>query len=305
MKIAITGATGLIGKCLVERLSEHELLLLGRSSEKLRETFHERQKITLYETDYSTESLSEILDSTEVLVHLAARPRSKDFINFPDGTWMIHTAENLFKTCSALGIKNVIFASSAMIYSPEINQIPFVESEAVHPSTLYAVCKMTAENVGFTYNLNLKCLRIALVALSERRGLMLDTFIQRAFKKQPITVYGDGKGVREYIYVKDAAAAIEAAIHAPEVKGVFNIGSGVATSNRELAELVSEVFSGGRSEIRYDLTKPEAPSRYPMDITCAREFLGWEPAYSLKEALQEMKEYQKEAPDATKFMKGF
>jgi UDP-glucose 4-epimerase len=298
VRIAITGATGLIGRCLVERLSEHELLLLGRSGEKLRETFQGRRKVTLCETDYSPESLSETLNSAKVLVHLAARPVRKDLPNFSDYYWIVRISENLFKTCSALGIQSVVFASTAMIYSPKVNQMPFLESEAVHPSTLYAISKLTAENIGFSYNLNLKCMRLALITLSERRGLMLDTFIQRALEKQPITVYGDGKGVREYLYVKDAAAAIEAAIQAPEVRGVFNIGLGVATSHRELAELVSKVFSGGASKVWCDLTKPEAPSRYPMDITRAREILGWKPAYSLKQALEEMKQYHAEETES-------
>jgi nucleoside-diphosphate-sugar epimerase len=204
---------------------------------------------------------------------------------------MIQISENLFKICSELGIQNVIFASTAMIYSPDVNNIPFLESDAVKPSTLYACCKLLVENIGFFHNLNLKSLRLALITLSERRGIMLNTFIQRALEKQPITVYGDGKGVREYIYVKDAVAAIEAAIQEPGVKGVFNIGSGVATSHRELAELVSEIFSGGASEIVHDLNKPEAESRHPMDNSLAEEVLGWKPDYSVEQALKEMKNY--------------
>jgi nucleoside-diphosphate-sugar epimerase len=131
---------------------------------------------------------------------------------------------------------------------------------------------------------------MALITLSERRGLMLDTFIQRAIKNEPITIYGNGKGVREYIYVKDAAAAIEAAINASEARGIFNIGSGVATSHQKLAELVRDIFSGGVSKIVYDQTKAEASSRYPMDRTLARKVFGWEPKYSLKRALEDMKQ---------------
>ena len=292
MKIAITGATGLIGKYLVERLPEHELLLIGRSAKKLRETFHERRKITLCETDYSAQSLLKILKNTGVVVHLAARPARKDFKEFSSYNWLIRISENLFKTCSALGIKNVIFASSKTVYSPLVNHIPYRESEVVYPSTLYGVSKLTVEKIGFFHNLNLKALRFTEIrAFSERSGVMFMTFIQRALKGKPITIYGDGKGVREYLYVKDAVAAIAAAIPATAVRGVFNIGSGVATSNRELAELVREVFSGGRSEIRYDLNKPEALSQYPMDNSRAQKFLNWKPAYSLKKALQEMKDF--------------
>lgn len=290
MKIVITGATGLLGKCLVKRLSEHELILLGRSEARLKEIFDGRKEISLHETDYSLKSLLKIISTGDTLIHLAARPTSKEFTKISDYYWMIHIAENVFRACSKSGIKNVIFVSSAMIYSPDVNQIPYIESEAVHPSNLYAICKMTAENVGFFQHLNLKCLRMALITLSERRGLMLNTFIQKAINKQPIIIFGDGRGVREYIYVKDAAAAIEAAVCAPNVRGVFNIGSGIATSHRNLAELVNDVFSDGSSEIIYDLTKPEASSRYPMNNTLAQEILGWKCEYSVRQALEDMKQ---------------
>jgi nucleoside-diphosphate-sugar epimerase len=118
---------------------------------------------------------------------------------------------------------------------------------------------------------------------------MLGTFIQQAIRKQTITVYGKGTGVREMIYVKDAASAVEAAIMHPERRGVFNIGSGVATSHNELAALVNEIFAYGAAEIVHDPTKEEASTRYPMDHSKAGKILGWNPKYTVKQALSELK----------------
>lgn len=291
MKIAITGSTGQIGKRLVEILDEHELLLLGRFGRKLIENFSDLENVSLYETNYTQESLVEILEPAEVLVHLAARPVRKDLPNIDDYYWIIRISENLFKVCSDLGIQNVIFVSSRMVYSPKVNKIPFLESEPVYPDNLYGVSKLTAENIGFYNKLNLKSLRLTEVRdFSERSGRLMMNFIKQALEKQPITVYGDGSGQREYLYVKDVALAIEAAIQKPAVKGVFNIGSGIGTTNKELAELVRDIFSEGESRIVYDQTKKEAPSKYPMDSTLARKVFGWKPKYSLKQALEDMKQ---------------
>jgi len=276
---------------LVEILYGHELLLLGRSGRKLRENFPDLENVSLYETDYTRDSLTEILEFVEVLVHLAARPVRKDFPNIDDYNWIIRISENLFKVCAGLGIQNAIFVSSRMVYSPGINKIPFLESEPVYPDNLYGVSKLTAENIGFYNKLNLKSLRVTEVRdFSERSGRLMMTFIKQALEKQPITVYGDGSGQREYIYVKDVASAIKAAIQKPEIKGVFNIGSGVGTTNKELAELIRDIFSEGESKIVYDQTKTEAPSKYPMDSTLARKVFGWKPKYSLKQALEDMKQ---------------
>lgn len=289
MKIAITGASGLLGRCLLGQMQNHEVILMGRSLQKLREIYHDRPDTSLYETDYSLESLAEILAPADALIHFAARPTSKLFKNFDDYYWKIQLAEKVFKACKSAGIKNAVFASSAMLYSPRVNSVPYVESEPLYPDTLYAVCKMSIENLGFLHIEHFKSLRMALITLSERRGIMLGTFIQQAIRKQTITVYGEGTGVREMVYVKDAAAAIEAAINAPEQRGVFNIGSGVATSHNELAALVNKIFARGSAEIVHDLSKDEASTRYPMDHSKASQLLGWNPKYTTEQALLELK----------------
>jgi UDP-glucose 4-epimerase len=289
MKIAITGATGLLGRSILNQMNNHEFLLLGRSLPKLQELFHNRPNTSLYETDYSYDSLNEALSSADALIHLAARPKSKNFTNYDDYYWMIQLAENVFKVSSALGIENAVFASSAMLYSPIMNTIPYLESEPIYPDTLYAVCKMSIENLGFLHIKNFKSCRIALITLSERRGVMMDTFIKQALNKEPITVYGEGTGTREMIYVKDVAAAIEAAINAPEHRGIFNIGSGISTSHNELARLVTEIFGNGTSEIVHDLSKSESSTRHPMSHSKAEKILGWKPKYTPEQALKELK----------------
>jgi nucleoside-diphosphate-sugar epimerase len=289
MKIAITGASGMLGRCLLNQMQDKKVLLIGRSMQKLEEIYQDRPDTSLYETDYAPESLSKILATADALIHFAARPASKLYKKYEQYYWKIQLAENVFEAASAAGIKNVVFASSAMLYSPHVNSIPYLESEPLYPDTLYAVCKMGIENLGFLHIENFKSLRFASISLSERRGIMLGTFIQQAIRKQTITVYGKGTGVREMIYVKDAASAIEAAINHPEKRGVFNIGSGVATSHSELAAFVNEIFAFGAADIVHDLTKEEASTQYPMDHSKATRILGWNPKYTTKQALTELK----------------
>ena len=71
MKIAITGASGLLGNCLLSQMRDHEVLLIGRSLQKLQEIYNDRPDTSLFETDYSQESLSEILAPADALIHFA------------------------------------------------------------------------------------------------------------------------------------------------------------------------------------------------------------------------------------------
>ena len=89
MKIAITGATGLLGRGLLNQMNNHEVILLGRSIQKLQEHFNNRPNTLLYETDYSLDNLTGVLSSADALIHLAARPPSKLFTNYDDYYWMI------------------------------------------------------------------------------------------------------------------------------------------------------------------------------------------------------------------------
>lgn len=295
MRIAITGASGFLGKYLVRELAAEELLLLSRSQSKLTQVFELNPHLNLVETDYSLDSLTTALENTNAVVHLGAiRPQKRlhSFLDYLDNIW---TSENLFKACEKLAISNVVFASTRSLYTDLVNTIPFREDEPVHPMNLYAISKLTAEKIGFlSPTLNLKCLRLAqLVGVGEREEFMLMTFISRALARQPLTLYGKGQGKREYLYAKDAARAIKAALSKEELKGVFNIGSGVCTSHRELAESVCKVFADNEIDIIRDETKSEDRTISLMDSTKAAHALGWTTEYSLESALQEMKEVYK------------
>jgi len=158
------------------------------------------------------------------------------------------------------------------------------------PPNAYAISKLIVETLSGLSPVRLVSLRFAqLVGLGEREGYMVSTFIRNALLRQPIIIFGKGQGKRDYLYVRDAACAIVHACNESGVSGIFNIGSGVATSPMELAQLAGETLSNNESEILFDPLRPDDPSVYQLDITRAGKYLGWSPAFSLREALVEMR----------------
>ena len=292
MKVLITGASGSLGRSLVGELqgAGWELLLLGRSLDRLRQAFP-GAGFNLVQTDYGVSRLGPMLASVDAVVHLAARRYSRDFPSISDYDDNVTSTGNLARAAAEAGAQRFVFASTRMIYSHEVNSVPFREDEPVAPRNPYAISKLAAENAGAMAFPGFIALRFAqLVGLGEREEFFLTTAVRSAQAGKPITVFGSGSGARDYLYVRDAAQAIVRAIQSPGAAGVFNIGSGVATSHLELAGLVSKVFSGGRSGTALDPSRPEDASRTCLDIGRAARDLDWRPRYSLEQALEEMRE---------------
>jgi GDP-L-fucose synthase len=100
-----------------------------------------------------------------------------------------------------------------------------------------------------------------------------------------VVCWGTGRPVREFIYVGDAAEAV-ARLLETDYSQPLNIGTGIGTSIRELAELVAR-FTGFRGDIVWDTSKPDGVARKVLDVTKMKEVLCWSPPTSLEAGLQQ------------------
>jgi len=293
MRIGITGASGFIGRHLVEKLEKegHEPVVLGRSGQRLERLFSKYRSVSVRQTDYGSGDLLCGLDGCEGVVHLASIRYLDGPESFSGYVANVIISENLFRACRDLGITNLVLASTGSIYNEQRNKLPFRETETVYPAGFYALSKLAAEKLGVIYGLRIKSLRIARVLGWHRPDrFMLMTFIKNALEGRPITVYGTGSGRREYLYVKDAIRAIERALEKPDACGIYNIGSGRNVPADELAVLIADVLGKGKSEIRFDENRDEDRSNFIMDSTKALRELGWKPDFNMRQALVDMKD---------------
>jgi nucleoside-diphosphate-sugar epimerase len=100
-----------------------------------------------------------------------------------------------------------------------------------------------------------------------------------------VTCWGTGNPVREFIYVGDAAEAVARLLRTNYFEPL-NIGTGVGTSIRELAQLVARCV-GFTGEIVWDASKPDGVARKVLDVTRMKEILGWSPPTSLEHGLRQ------------------
>jgi UDP-glucose 4-epimerase len=121
---------------------------------------------------------------------------------------------------------------------------------------------------------------------SEYSGV-INIFMDGLAQGRPLTIYGDGNQIRDFVYVKDIVQALLLAAEKGVPGSTYNVGSGSASSIRELAEILLDV-TNTRAEIRYAPFRAGEVLRSAADIRVAQVKLGYQPEYSLSDGLREI-----------------
>ncbi|MCF0259857.1 MAG: NAD(P)-dependent oxidoreductase [Erysipelotrichaceae bacterium] len=291
MKIAITGATGVIGTQTVALLSEKpdlELVCLTRGGTEMNEIFDSQALVRFVQTDYSVESLQNILTDVDMVVHLAAirgGNSSKGYEAFSENVTLM---ESILKAMVKANVKKIIYLSSISVYS-DLDQMPWREDQQAVPVNFYGLSKLNCEMLCTLYKkfgISSLIFRTAHVLAFENRGYMLGIFLKNAAAGKPLSVNGKSEAHREFIYVKDVARAIVWGIENPEVEGIFNLGSGEALTNYQVAERINEAFQNNLITYKDDVSEGIVSS--VMDSSKLNS-LGFRTAFSFYEGAVDIK----------------
>lgn len=196
------------------------------------------------------------------------------------------------KRCGA----RILQASTSEVYGdPEVHPQPESYRGSVNPIGLracYDEGKRAAETLFMDYwRQNKVSVRIVRIfntygpRMHPYDGRVVSNFIRQALQQEPITLFGDGSQTRSFCYRDDLCEAIIRTMNAEEdFPGPINIGNPGEFTIRELAELVMEL-TGSEAELVQRPLPSDDPTRRRPDITLAKEKLGWEPRFPLREGL--------------------
>ena len=172
-----------------------------------------------------------------------------------------------------------------------LQKSPVSENGEIAPINYYGLSKYSGELLCKYYNrnfgANIKVLRLSQVIGNDKNGYLISKYIENAAKGNPLSVFGNSVGRRDYIYVKDACHAIWLALQNYALSDTFNIGSGIGTTNAELANAVIDGFCSS-SEIDVQRDKKEDMSVFYYNTTKAKHDLGFVCQYSLVDAFREL-----------------
>jgi dTDP-glucose 4,6-dehydratase len=114
---------------------------------------------------------------------------------------------------------------------------------------------------------------------------VVPVWVTNAIDDKPIPVYGDGLQMRDYQYVEDHCAGIDAVLHKGALGEVYNLGTGTETRNIDMAELILDLLDKPRSLIQYITDRPGHDRRYALNVDKIKA-LGWETQYPFEQALE-------------------
>jgi len=247
LKILITGGAGFIGSHIAESLiaAGHEIIIYDNFSTGIMENIEEinSKNIELINGDIlDLKKLIKAMDGVDIVSHHAAQLEIFVGIDEPEKDLSINTVGtlNVLESAKQNNVKKVINASSACIYG-QTNQATG-EDDPTEPNWAYGVSKLAAEKYANIYSkykkLPVTNLRYGIV-YGEREWFrrVLPIFIKKVINKQSPVVFGEGKQIRDFIYVTDLVDFHNKCLFNDKANGeTFNVGSGLPITIVELAK---------------------------------------------------------------------
>jgi UDP-glucose 4-epimerase len=294
MRVLVTGGAGFIGSHLVDALlaRDAEVALLDHLRRSPRPWVTEalRRGARLHVADVrDLEALRSAFEAVrpDVVMHLAAQVDVRRSVADPAYDAQVNVAGtvSVLEAARGVGADRILLASTAATYGdPE--RVPTAEEARIAPLSPYGTSKAAAEwyleQYARLHGLSTLSLRMANVYGPRQdpdgEAGVVAIFAGASAAGRPVTVYGDGRQTRDYIYVGDVADAWIAAADS-EAEGALNISSGVEVSVLQLVEEIG---------VAHELAPARAGeiARSCLDPSKARRVLGWSARVTLADGLR-------------------
>jgi UDP-glucose 4-epimerase len=243
----------------------------------------------------------------DFILHLAALVSVTESVQEPDDTLAVNIdgTLNVLKAAKEAGVQRVVLSSSCAVYGE--GRIPAKEDQPLMPLSPYAASKMAVEGLAISfhhsYGLPVVCLRYFNVygprqtSDSPYSGVIA-IFASRLIDGKLVTIYGDGRQTRDFIYVGDVVRANQLACRKKTAVGrVINIGTGRGRSLRELHSTLASLC-GSRNPPQYADARPGDIYHSRCDPSRARSLLGFQPRTDFRKGLEKTLAWQRGASEA-------
>lgn len=311
-KVLVTGGLGFIGSNLCIRLVElgAEVLIadnmLPRQGGNIFNIEPIKNKVEVNISDIRNQiSMNHLVKDKDYIFHLAGQVNHVDSVKNPLQDLSINV-EGTLVLMQALKMNNpntrVIFTGTRGEYGHS-QSLPVNEEHAINPIGIYAITNFSAERIVLSYHnihkIQSVCLRIT-NTYGPRHQMQHDEygvcnwFIRKAMDDETISIFGDGRILRDYLYVDDLVdVLIKSALTEKTFGEVFNIGSGIPTNFIDLANEIICIAKRGKIQYTEFTTERKAlePGDYYTDISKIKKFTGWNPKTSLDMGIRNTIDY--------------
>ena len=318
MRVLVTGGAGFIGSHLAERLIGlgHDVVVLDA------ETTGHREDVPV-EAEYRVGDVSRMTDLDEVfatgldaVAHIAGQVSLIRSFTDPvvDLRTNVEGTVNVLGCCIRHRVPRLLYASSMTVYGHN-GTLPTAEDTPCSPISYYGITKYaaeryvhtTAERPDLDFEFGVTSFRMYNVygprqALDNPYQGVLGIFLGNVLRGEPLTIYGDGKQSRDFVYIDDVVDAWVAALDSRASRGqVINLGSGRQLPIKDLADQVLAAAgrpAGDDAQIAYAPGRPGEQRHVEADISRAAGLLGWRPRVPFADGLTRTVEWARAATAA-------
>jgi dTDP-glucose 4,6-dehydratase len=180
--------------------------------------------------------------------------------------------------------------STDEVYGSLEDQGRFRETDKIEPNSPYAASKAAADLLVRAY-VKTYGLSAIITRCSNNYGAyqfpekLIPLMISNALEDRKLPIYGDGRNVRDWIYVEDHCRAIDTILHRGRSGEVYNIGGDSERTNLEVVETILDHLGKPLSLIEFVKDRPGHDRRYAMDFAKLQRDLGWSPRVSFEEGM--------------------
>ena len=300
MKILVTGGAGFIGSNFVRHLlathPEDSVLNLDKLTyagnlENLRDVERDPRYRFVAGDVCDAALVGELMAGVDAVVHMAAETHvdksnlgADDFLRTNvTGTFVLLDAARQTK------VSRFLLVSTDEVYG-SIAEGAARETDALNPSNPYSASKAAADLLTRAYWLTHR-LPVLVTRSSNNFGpyqypeKMIPLFVTNAIEDRPLPLYGDGRNVREWLYVLDNCAAIDLVLRKGQEGEIYNIGGGHEVENVTLTRSILELLGKPETFITPVADRPGHDRRYALDSSKVHA-LGWKPAHAFPVALE-------------------
>lgn len=303
VKILVTGGAGFIGtnfiKYMINKYPDYkivnlDLLTYCANLENLKDIESNKNYSFIKGNIGDKKLVEEIIKDCDYVINFAAESHVDRSIQDPEIFIKSNVlgTQNLLDAVNKSNVEKYIQISTDEVYGTLGSTGYFTETTPLAPNSPYSASKASADLLVRAYNETFN-LPINITRCSNNYGpyqfpeKLIPLMILNALKDKPLPIYGDGKNIRDWLYVYDHCTAIDLVLHKGKIGEIYNIGGNNEKQNIEIVKIILKELDKPESLINFVDDRLGHDRRYAIDSSKIQKELGWKPKYSFETGIKE------------------
>jgi len=304
LKLLVTGGAGFIGSCFVRHILKKyndyqvinlDALTYAGNIENLDDVKDNPNYRFVHGNICDKKLAKELIidEGVDAVINFAAESHVDRSITGPEIfiETNVQGTLNLLQAAKEAKTQRFLQVSTDEVYGTLGKDGYFYETTPLAPNSPYSASKASADMLVRAYYETYK-MPVLNTRCSNNYGpyqypeKLIPFFISQLLKGEKVPVYGDGRNVRDWLYVYDHCSAIDTVLHKGKVGEVYNIGGHNEKTNMEITKIILEAMGKDESSIRYVEDRLGHDRRYAIDNHKIQSELGWEPSLTFEEGIK-------------------